>query len=198
MMRAKFTGSVLVATLVFSGASALRAEAHPLVTTFRCVQEGQGFATIAERGDRKTPPLIIWNTILGTYTPKERCNTVSRRLTQVVTENGGKLQNLQLAAGTVKNQAVICAVNNGQSACNRSNMLFTLQPENARNPNAVVATLQDFSVKGSGAPIDESYGQHTLALKQLDQFLGSEDKTNSATSPSRAKSLRSNVYESRS
>ena len=175
MMGAKFTGSVLVTTLVFLGATAVRAEAHPLVTTFRCVQEGQGFATIAERGDRKTPPIIIWNTALGKYTPAERCNTVSQRLTQVVAENGGKLQNLQLTAGTVQNQAVICAVKNEQSACDRSNLLFTLRPENARNPNAVVATLQNFSVQGSGDPIAESYGQHTLALEQLDRFLGSEN-----------------------
>lgn len=184
-MKTKFTGSVLVAALIFSGATALRAEARPLATTFRCVNQDRGFATIAQRGDRTTPPLIIWNTTLGKYNPKERCYMVSQRLTKVVGDNGGKLENMQLTTGTVNNQPVICAVNNGELGCNRHNVLFTLRPENAKKPNQVVATLKDFSVLGTGSAVNESVQTHTLALKKVDiWFSRYEARTNySSKSP---------------
>jgi len=189
-MRIKLTGSVLVAALTLSTATAAIAEATPTVvqtkarsvtqaqsTTFRCVRSGKGFATIAQRGDRITPPLITWNTTLGRqYNPQQRCGIVSQRLTQAVARNGGKLKNLELKAGAVKNQVVVCVVKNAQSACSASNMLFTLRPENARRANQVVARLNNFSVQGSGAPVAESSGVDSVSLDKLNRFLGSEDK----------------------
>lgn len=193
MMEAIFTGSVMVANLIFSGAMALP-EATPSPsglalketgfvaqtqsTTFRCVQNRNGFATIAQRGDRTTPPVITWNYTLGRqYSPQKRCKIVSQKLTQIVVSNGGKLKNLQLMAGPVKNQVVICVVKNAQSFCNNSNMLFTLRPENARRADEVLARLNNFSIRGSGAPVAESDGIDSLPLEELNHFLGSEDKT---------------------
>lgn len=197
MMKAKLTGSVLAATLIFSGAMVLTDEAQsssfgislkenrttttmaaqPQSTSFRCIQNGNGFATIAQRGDRTTPPIITWNATLGPqYNPQTRCNIVSQRLTQAVARNGGKLKNLQLKAGPVKNQVVICVVSKTQSVCNSSNMLFTLRAENARRSDQVVAQLNNFSIKGSGAPVAESYGLDSVSLENLNRFLGSEDR----------------------
>lgn len=194
MMKAKPIGSVLVATLVFSGVMVLTDEAQssprsvalkenrmssaqPQSTSFRCIQNGNGFATIAQRGDRTTPPIITWNTTLGRqYNPQKRCSVVSRKLTQAVARNGGKLKNLQLKAGSVKNQVVICVVGKTQSICNSSNMLFTLRAENARRADQIVARLNNFSIKGSGAPVAESYGLDSVSLEDLNRFLGSEDR----------------------
>ena len=190
-MKVKFTSSV-VATVFLSSAAlltTLEAQASPRVmalkgspstaqnqsTTFRCVRSGRGFATIAQRGDRTTPALITWNTILGNqYHPQQRCNTVSQRLTKAVAYNGGKLKNLELKAGPIKNQVVVCVVKNVQSACNTSNMLFTLRPENARKADQIVARLNNFSVQGSGVPVAESSGIDSVPLEDLNRFLGSE------------------------
>ena len=191
MMKVKFIGSV-VATILLSGAALLTtaaAQAAPRVmalkgnlsaqnqsTTFRCVRSGRGFATIAQRGDRTTPALIIWNTTLGNqYHPQQRCNTVSQRLTKAVAYNGGKLKNLELKAGPIKNQVVVCVVRKVQSSCNTSNMLFTLRPENARKADQIVARLNNFSVQGSGVPVAESSGIDAVPLEDLNRFLGSED-----------------------
>ena len=193
-MADKFTGAVLLASIIFSGgtvtayappalippAKTLLA-ATPTLTTFRCQQTGKGFATIAQRGDRTTPPLIIWKSTLGgQYNPQQRCHLVSQKLTQTVIRNGGKLRNLQLMAGPVKHQVVICVVNTS-SACNSSNMLFTLRPENAKRTDEVLASLNNFSIKGSGAPVPESNGLDPLPLEELNRFLGPEDKTDART-----------------
>lgn len=167
MRKVNFTFSVLVATLTFYGASALPAGAQTSLTyapgetrsavsvstVFHCVRHGNSFATIAQRGDRTTSPVITWNASLGEYTPQERCNIVSQKLTASVARNGGKLRNLQLTAGAVNNQTVICVVNNVQPVCKTSNTLFTLQPENAKKPVEVLTRLHNFSVQGSGNPI---------------------------------------------
>ena len=167
-MKFNVTVKILIATLTFYGATALPASAktsltyvlgknsnaaHSISTVFLCVRHVNGFATIAQRGDRTTPPVITWNATLGEYTPQQRCNIVSQRLTATVARNGGKLRNLQLTAGVVNNQAVICVVNNVQPICNSSNMLFTLPPENAKIPGEVLAKLYNFSIQGSGNPI---------------------------------------------
>ena len=166
-MKSKFTVPVLVATLTFYGATALPVEAktslhasrkttdaaYTVSTVFRCVRHDNGFATIAQRGDRTTLPVITWNATLGQYTPQQRCNIVSQRLTAAVARNGGKLRNLQLSAGAVNNQAVICVINNVKPVCNRSNMLFTLRPENALRPDEIPARLHNFSLQGGGNPI---------------------------------------------
>ncbi|MBV9385240.1 MAG: hypothetical protein JOZ78_02305 [Chroococcidiopsidaceae cyanobacterium CP_BM_ER_R8_30] len=187
----KLTGSILLATFMFSSATAIRAEAQtnllaskniavaqPLETTFNCVHYGNGFATIARRGDRTTPPVITWNTTMGRYTPRIRCKMVSQRLTEIVAENGGKLKNLQLLVGPVRHEVVICAINSLETSCNSSNMLFTLGPDNARRSNQVLATLNEFPVTGVGATVTESSGTNSLPLERLNQFLGPESSVN--------------------
>lgn len=145
-------------------------------TVFHCIKKGNGFVTVAQRGDRTTPPIISWRSTLGRqYNPQGRCNIVSQKLTQTVARNGGKLRNLQLMAGAVKNQVVICVVSKAQFGCNSSNMLFTLGQENSRRPDQVIARLSNFSVYGKGEPIAESNGLDPVSLDGLNRFLGSED-----------------------
>ena len=199
-MSAKFTDSILVATLltlsssIAFGLAPTRVAAQSSGTIFRCIKYNKGFATIAQRGDRVTPPAITWNAKLGSYTPEKRCRLVSQKLTQVVALNGGKLRNLVLITGTLNRQKVVCVINSSVStACNSANLLFTLQPKNAIRQGEVAAKLHNFSVMGTGSPVEEFVGTtprplftvkpqpassaDSLPLEGLNQFLG-EDISN--------------------
>lgn len=129
-------------------------------TTFLCGQSGNRPATLVQVSGRTLQsPLIVWQTnYFGSeYTPEQRCQIVSSRLSQAVAQNGGRLSNLRLAHGTVNSQTVICYTN-GRSSCDANNMLFTLKPENASNPQAVLSGLLNFAQRGSGNAVYESGG----------------------------------------
>ena len=85
------------------------------------------------------------------FTPEKRCQMVSERLQQAANSNGGTFKDLQLASGTVNSQAVICALQSNSNKCDRQNILFTLKPENARNPDAVIQKIFSFARDGSSS-----------------------------------------------
>jgi hypothetical protein len=115
----------------------------PLTTTFNCIRSGENFATIARRGTRTTPPMILWETKLGLWDAWERCRVVSQRLTAAVAEGGGTFQNLLLTYGRVNNQPVICYVRSMDSACNSQNLLFTKKTGSKAPPfTAAFANLE--------------------------------------------------------
>ena len=161
-MKSKLIAQVLLSVLAVSGtiATATTAQAGPTIlarsetTVFRCVGSGRNLATIAKRGSRITDPLILWQTTeFGReFTPSQRCQSVSSRLTQAVANNGGSLSNLLLTTGTVNNLPVVCFVN-GRGRCNSGNILFTLDRKNARNPGAVLARLVNFAENGAGQAV---------------------------------------------
>ena len=129
-------------------------------TSFICGQSGNDPATLVQVNGRiLRSPLIVWSTHYfgAEYTPQQRCQEVSAKLTQVVAQNGGRLSNLRLSTGYVYGQAVVCYLNNA-SSCDGSNVLFTLKPENARNAPGVLARLANFGRYGSGSAIPESGG----------------------------------------
>jgi hypothetical protein len=104
---------------------------------------------------------------------------VSKRLTKVVAENGGRLETLDLTYGivNVKNgersgdYTVICVANReNKETCTESNMLVTLSPQNATDPSSVLATMTNFSqgVSGGKSTIRESaLGQQFIPLESL-------------------------------
>ena len=151
----KLTTPLLASALVFAGtvAFASQVQAAPASnslnntkTTFQCVTSGRNIATIVT-----TDPMIIWkSTEFGReYTPWQRCQIVSNRLTQAVAQNGGRLSNLQLTTGIINNLPVVCYVN-GRARCNSQNLLFTLDKRNAKNPGDALTRLINFAQDGSG------------------------------------------------
>jgi hypothetical protein len=130
---------------------------QPMTATFQCVQSGGGYATVVGNGVKQAT-LITWNsTAFGSeFSPQVRCNIVSQKFQTVVARNGGKLRNLILTVGTIGNQTVVCAINQGQYGCNSDNMLFTLNPENAKNPGAALARILQIGNYGSGGPVSET------------------------------------------
>jgi Circadian oscillating protein COP23 len=133
------------------------------VTTFKCVQQSSGWATLAERGNAISKgPLITWNsTEFGAdWTPQQRCYTVSQKLTEAVAKNGGSLNGLNLTTGKVDSRyTVVCVLMASQTECDRQNMLFTLNQKNAKNPNTVLAEITKFAnAKAGNSPVAESGG----------------------------------------
>lgn len=144
----------------------------PLTTTFNCIRSGENFATIARRGTRTTPPMILWETKLGLWDAWERCRVVSQRLTAAVAEGGGTFQNLLLTYGRVNNQPVICYVRSMDSACNSQNLLFTLKPSDRGQESIILEKLVKFGVRGSGVPIQQSAVQsYALLGESIEQEL---------------------------
>jgi hypothetical protein len=203
-MKVKLFPGVLVASMALSGAVALQtqAQAKPPVpsssaaTVFRCVSQGRGYATVAERGGMRSAPMITWESeIFGPeYTPEVRCNTVSQNLTRAVAMNGGSLRNLLLTTGQLNGQTVICYINVGAPRCNRSNMLFTLNPENATDPGAALASLLRFSIGASGGPLrqdaaDGSEGPTVKMEALVEKAFAAGGNQDSTVSPAPSESV---------
>jgi Circadian oscillating protein COP23 len=128
----------------------------------------QDLKTVVHKGDRQAV-MLSWNYggFGQEYTPIKRCQIVSERLQQAANRNGGTFKDLQLASGTVNSLTVICALSAKSSNCDRQNMLFTLKPENSRNPDAIVQKIFSFAQDGS-ASIEES----ASSKPKLDKNLG--------------------------
>jgi len=138
-------------------------------TTFFCGKSDNNPATLVRVGDRTLQsPLIVWtSTAFGNdYSPQQRCQTVSERIANAVEQNNGRLQNLRLAIGKVNAQTVICYTN-GAGECTADNLLFTLKPENARNPQVVLARLYNFGRMGRGEAVYESGGVNSTPTEEV-------------------------------
>ena len=127
----------------------------------------QDLKTVVRKGDRQAV-MVSWNYdgFGREFTPEKRCQMVSERLQQAANTNGGTFKDLQLASGTVNSQSVICAVQGNGNKCNRQNLLFTLKPENARNPEAVIKKIFNFAQDGSSS-INESASQQSTVDMSL-------------------------------
>jgi hypothetical protein len=112
--------------------------------------------TVVKKGDRQAT-MMTWNTdYFGrNFSNAKRCQAVSERLQKAANLNGGTFQGLELASGTVNAQTAICALQNGKKKCDGDNMLFTLKPENAKNPETVIQQILKFGEDGSGS-VEES------------------------------------------
>ncbi|MBD2018253.1 hypothetical protein H6F96_30370 [Microcoleus sp. FACHB-53] len=183
----RLTAQVLAAALTLSGtvacstqtvsnpggeAAQAKTTSPEMVTTFECVSRDRGWATIAHRGNIVSKsPLITWNSLeFGSdYTPEKRCEIVSGKLTQAVAQNGGTLTGLNLTTGNVDDgQTVVCLVASGQSRCDRNNMLFTLNRENAKKPTHALSKITNFAQgKATNSTVDESRFPSLISLEML-------------------------------
>jgi Circadian oscillating protein COP23 len=148
----------------------------------------QNLKTVVHKGDRQAV-MLSWNYdgFGSEYTPAKRCQIVSERLQQAANRNGGTFKDLQLASGTVNSVTVICALSAKSSNCDRQNMLFTLKPENSRNPEAIIQKIFSFAQDGSTS-IEES----ASSRPKIDKNLGHWEqrvfaRSNSATTLKRSK-----------
>jgi Circadian oscillating protein COP23 len=146
----------------------------------------QDLTTVVKKGDRQAT-MVSWSYAgFGKeFSPEKRCQMVSERLQQVADQNGGTFKDLQLASGTINSQPVICALQSNAKKCTTQNLLFTLKPENARNPEAVIQKIFTFAQDGTGT-LNESASttplKADLNLGNWEQkvFPGSPMKTGTA------------------
>ena len=224
----KFRSSIpiLLATLGFLGAVAIDAQAQTKPSTtinqststtkkqanqkteFVCKSLGKnkGFGTFPKKGKQIAKGAMIeWksNYFGAEYTPEQRCQTVSNKLTTVVSANGGSIKELLLTTGRVNNYSVIWYVDTTPEArCNNNNILFTLHGENAKNPGAALGKILRFSATGSGAAVHEDVegasDVTTVSLEEIvDQAFSegsyeSADGEESADSPESSDELENN------
>ena len=180
-MKLQFIAPLLASALVLTGTAANAGQGQTRLitnslrdttTTFQCVTSGRNFVTIARRGNVTTDPIILWKaTEFGReFTPWQRCQIVSNRLTKAVADNGGRLTNLQLTTGTINNLPVVCYVN-GRGRCNSQNILFTLDSRNAKNPSQVLTRLINFAQDGGGqATVLRTRAGEELSAQQFVPF----------------------------
>ena len=140
----------------------------------------QDLKTIVKKGDRQAT-MMTWNTdYFGrNFSNVKRCQVVSERLQEAANLNGGTFQGLELASGTVNSQTAICALQNGKKKCDGDNILFTLKPENAKNPETVIQQILKFGEDGSGS-VEES----TRPRSKVDLNLGNWERKAFAASRS--------------
>ncbi len=77
---------------------------------------------------------------------------------------------MDLTTGKLDNgYTVVCVLSQGEQNCNKDNLLFTLNQQNAQNPNAVFIKMTNFvSGKASNSTIDETGELHEyLRLEHL-------------------------------
>jgi Circadian oscillating protein COP23 len=119
----------------------------------------QSLQTVVQKEDRQAV-MMTWKTNYfgDKYNNAKRCQIVSERLQKAADLNNGTFQDLNLASGTLRSQTVICTLKDPSQACDDNNILFTLKPENARNPKAVIEKIANFAREGTPGP-DESGGR---------------------------------------
>ena len=184
--------ALLASTLVATSASLAIDSFKPALanTTFRCITNTTRgiYSTIAIRSNgTPTSPLFNWERTdfaPSGYTPQRRCNEVTRRLSNAVSQNGGLLSQLWLTTGRVNAQPVVCYIRGGDSGCNGSNILFTISPSSPhhRNPNGALNSLVNFSLTGAGSAIEETSGQQYVSLEKLVEA-GANASQNSSNPP---------------
>jgi Circadian oscillating protein COP23 len=128
----------------------------------------QDLKTVVRKDDQQAV-MMSWTTnYFGQeFTNSKRCQIVSERLQKAANQNGGTFKGLELASGTVNAQTVICALPSNAKKCDSNNMLFTLKPENAGNPEGVIQQVLSFAADGSGS-VEES----TRSRSKVDLSLG--------------------------
>ncbi len=158
---AKFLISIFAigSTLVLAnevGLSQTKPATNTTATKFLCVRQGTGYATIAQRNDKKTP-IITWNKKLNSqYTPEKRCLIVSERLTKAVMTSGGRLKTLRMTHGIVNSNPVICYIRNPEEECNTENLLLTLNQSERGKEGEILKQLMKISVTANTAAITRS------------------------------------------
>lgn len=160
-------------------------------TIFKCVPYGNDYLiTVAQRGINEAG-LFVWHrqSFEGKVSPQAGCNQVSQNLTNVVARNGGTMRNLLLTMGRVNGKTVICWVNNSQKGCNASNIVFTLNSEDAqqysRVPSNFLENLTNFQVQKNstsilqfvGTPINDIDRQFYFDLESWENVFLTSKKT---------------------
>ncbi|PAX45957.1 COP23 domain-containing protein [Brunnivagina elsteri] len=134
-------------------------------TTFHCIRNGTGYATVARRGNAQTGAMITWNdTSFGSkFTPKDRCAIVGQRFNKAVGKSGYSLSLLKLTHGVLRSNPVICYIGTTTEKCNDKNLILTLNRSELGQERIIIDQLKNFSVNGTGTPLRRSADNRSIA-----------------------------------
>ena len=92
---------------------------------FYCAAEGGQYFTFTRTEDGQNRKIMGWisNQFPLKYSPKKRCQEVSRRFQR--NYDNGTLK--KIASGIVNKETVICSGSDSNTVCNSGNLLFTLR-----------------------------------------------------------------------
>ena len=130
-------------------------------------------ATVGQRPGGDPIPVIMWTSDSSKYfgqkiSPQSRCQIVTERFNQAVTNSGGSLKDVVLMTGRVNKSSVICVISANDTGCNKDNTLFTLKPENAKKADQVLAQIMQISREGSSAGVvRETEGRVQIKLQDV-------------------------------
>ncbi|OKH50482.1 hypothetical protein NIES2101_19315 [Calothrix sp. HK-06] len=141
-------------------------------TTFHCIRNGNGYATVARRGNAQTGAMITWNdTSFGSrFTPKDRCAIVGQRFNKALSKSSYSLSLLKLTHGIIRSNPVICYIGSTTEKCNDNNLILTLNKSELGQERRIIDQLKNFSVNGTGTPLLRSAENRSIARfgKQVD------------------------------
>ncbi|MHC5613965.1 MAG: COP23 domain-containing protein [Nostoc sp.] len=142
-------------------------------TTFHCIRNGSGFATVARRGNAQTGAMITWNdTSFGSkFTPKDRCAIVARRFNKALSTTGNNsLGFLKLTYGELNRNPVICYIRTKEEEkqpCNEKNLILTLNKSEFGQERAIIEQLKNFSVNGTGTAFVRGPGEGKTIIAEF-------------------------------
>ncbi|MBW4448483.1 MAG: COP23 domain-containing protein [Spirirestis rafaelensis WJT71-NPBG6] len=156
------------------------------VTTFHCIRQGNGYATVARRGSRQTGAMITWNsTAFGPkFTPQKRCELVSQRLTKAVTSSGGRLSTLKLTHGIIGSNPVVCYINSTRGECNSNNLILTLNQSERGQEEQILNEFKKFSVGATSTALTREIEDGKTIVRlgvQIDKAFETDNATEPAT-----------------
>jgi hypothetical protein len=161
-------------------------------------QSNGKWATVGQRPGGQPIPVIIWTQSASKYfgsqfAPQTRCQIVTSKFNTAVQESGGSLQDVLLTSGNVNGQVVICVISDRDNGCQEKNTLFTLKPENARNPDKVLSQLLEISTKGSGGGvITETRSNRRRVIVKLSDVLAARRSSSSPVKKPKVQNNRRN------
>ena len=131
MMKISWTLPMVATTFALASTTMLEAmvQAAPLTTPteFNCSYNAGTWTTLVTRGGSTPVRLIQWQSAIGGYSPKERCEQVTGTLNQLAQDHVGQLYGIRMRTGYVKGSPVICYVTNETSPfCDANNHLMNL------------------------------------------------------------------------
>lgn len=161
------------------------AQTQPTRTTFHCIRQGNGYATVARRGSRQTGAMITWNsTAFGPkFTPQKRCQLVSQRLSKAVTSSGGRLSTLKLTHGIINSNPVVCYIKIRAEECNSNNLILTLNQSERGQEEQILNEFKKFSVGATSTSLSRGKNGNTIVNigVQIHKAFETENATEPAT-----------------
>ena len=133
-----------------------------LASSFSCINDEAGLATVVNTKTGKQVPIIYWKSEVFSgsgWTPERRCHAVSARFQNF--HSSGTLE--YVTTGRINGLPVICIAKSEGASC--SGLLYTLKP--GQNAVATLQKIFDIRTKPGAAPLEETTSRVYLSMDSI-------------------------------